>query len=146
MNWKKYVIENFLKKEGDDYNQFKFEIKQKLFEELTSGEEFKILNASRVLIHLDNLNFSHQELGIIEKKCSNLPKSKRKMISDYREDVNAGLMVLKNFGKGEICKCKIYPNWIQFSPEREIEMGFLKLEGIPIINKEEHQKEVAHKP
>jgi hypothetical protein len=50
-------------------------------------------------------------------------------------------MVLRNFDLGENCICKIYPNWQQFSPEREIEMGFLKMEGEPRINKEKYQKE-----
>ena len=121
-------------------NRYKM-IKNKLYGDLTSGEESKILKGAKILIHLDGLHWTQNEFKTIGQKCQNLPPPKSKMVRDYREDVKAAVLVIQNFIDGNECKCGIYQKWVQFLPEREIEMGFLKMENEPIINKEKYQKE-----
>lgn len=130
-DWKKYVLEQYLNIKANStdtqYEEYKEELKQLIFDAYCSGDIKKILNAAKTTIHLDNLGFTKQEFEIIKDKTTDLPTSNICVTRDYRADVNASIMVLDNFNKGNKCKCNLYEKWIQFSPDREIEMGFLTL-------------------
>jgi len=141
MKWKEYVVENYLREKGGEYELLKPAIREKIYGELTSNDESKILNDSKILIGLDNLNFTQKEISDIEKKCENLPKSKSSTMRDYRQDVNAVIMLIKHFDDGAKCKCGVYEKWIQFAPEREVEIGYLSIQKEPYTNLEKFQIE-----
>jgi hypothetical protein len=141
MEWKKYVVENYLGETDGEYDFHKPAIQKKLYKELASGEESKILGAAKVLIGLDDLNFSNEQVKEIESKCSNLPRSEGKSMRDYRQDVNAAVMLIKHFQGGAKCKCEAYTKWIQFPVEKEIEIGYLKQLSEPFVNHEKYQIE-----
>ena len=141
MYWKKYVIEHYLGAEFIDYQIQKSKIQEKIYHDLTSGDQSKILGASKVLISLDNLHFTSEQVREITRKCTNLTSSTSISIRDYRTDVEAAVMVILNFHDGGECKCAVYPKWIQFLPEREIEMGFLTLAQEPTVHVEKYQTE-----
>ncbi len=133
MNWKKYIVENYLGKKNTAYNNAKEELKLKIYNDFLSDDLSRILSASKILIHLDNLPFDSDEISLIGSRCKNLPKSSISITRDYRKDINIALKVLENFENGENCKCKVYNEWIHFLPEREIEMGFLIKTKDPIF-------------
>jgi hypothetical protein len=141
MEWKKYVVENYLGQNEGDYAHLKHSIREKIYEELTSENESKILGASKILIDLNDLKFTTEQVNMIVKKCTNLPRSEGKSMRDYRQDVNAAIMLIKHFHSGAKCKCEVYNKWIQFIPEREVEMRYLEQLSEPVVNQEKYQIE-----
>lgn len=141
MEWIKYVIDNYLKKEGGEYNLLKTCVREKIHSDIISGGESEIRGASNIVLGLDNLNFSKEQVDEIETKCSDLPKSASKSIRDYRQDANAAVMLLKHFNDGATCKCGLYEKWSQFIPEKEIEIDYLEQLAEPTINHIKYQIE-----
>ena len=141
MEWKKYVIENYLEEKEGEYELLKPLIREKVFKELTSDEESKILRAAKILIGLDDLKFTKEQASYILNKCSNLQKLESISVRDYRLDVEIAIKFIFNFQNGAECKCEIYEKWIQFIPEREVEIGYLTLLGQPFVNIDKYQTE-----
>lgn len=141
---KKYIVEQYLGldfKGSISYEFNKPAIKKKLLEDLLSNDESKILGAAKLVRSLDNLNFSKSELDRIKNAISDLPKSDICRMYDYRFDIREGIEVIKNFVNGNKCKCNLYEKYERFSPESQLEMGLVKLESEPFVNKKKYQYE-----
>jgi hypothetical protein len=142
MDYKEYVIVQYLKsdyKSESDYYNSKIKLKAKLIEDLESNEMWRVLGASKILVGLDNLNFTNKELESIKNKVADLPKSEIPMMRDYRVDVGQAVSLLEYFSSGAKCKCNFYGSL--FPPEREIEIGYLILNKPIFVNNSRYETE-----
>ncbi len=142
-DFKKYLVEKYLNldfKGLSSYDNNRDYLKQTLYMDFTSGDESKSLSAAKIIRHLDNLNFSKEEIDNIKQISSQLLKSDICRMYDYRLDIKDAIDILENFELGN-CKCKLYPEKTSFSPDREIELGLVVLIEDPFVNKELYQYE-----
>ncbi|MGK0390892.1 MAG: hypothetical protein ACI94Y_003652 [Maribacter sp.] len=117
----------------------KVALKEKIIADFNSNDVEKTLQASKIVIGLDNLNFTNEEVATIKKQAKSLPQSDICITRDYRIDVKKAVHFLELFDSGMLCKCNLYGTLTP--PEKEIEFGFLTLNKPIFINKKEYQSE-----
>jgi hypothetical protein len=145
-DFREHLTEKYLNVEFvglDSFERNRNNLKAKLFEDLISGDESRVLGAAKIVVDLDNLCFTKDQLDKIKITFSTLQESDICVMYDYRLDIKEAIAVIENFIVGNNCKCKLYPDSTKFFPKREIEMGLVDIIGERFVNQQEYQMEYS---